>query len=853
MADVDALVAALTLEEKAALTVGGDMFATTAVERVGIPRVNVTDGPSGARGQHYPGAGGAPSSCIPCGSAIGATWDPELAESLGALVGREARDRGCLGLLAPTVNLQRSPRAGRNFECYSEDPLLSGRLAAGYVRGVQSQGVFATVKHFVGNEAEFERMTISSVIDERALRELYLVPFELAVKEGGALGIMTSYNRVNGRWVTEQRSLLIDLLRDEWGFEGLVMTDWFAVADTATSLGAGLDLEMPAPGKALGPKVVDAVRAGTVAEADLDAAVGRLLRGLDRIGALDVPEPPVEPRPPAADDVALLRRAAAAAAVLLTNDGTLPLDGRSLGRVAVIGGPAALPAVVGGGSAQLALHPMTSPRDALVEALGDGVDVRYERGAEISRAPAVVGGAVLRAPDGFEVVRYAGPDGTGEVVERTRQADLRMMLFRLGQEDEHDATWSLRVSGTVVPEEGGTFELALAQAGRARVFVDGALVLDGVTDPPPPGGGDFFGAASKDLLAEVELTADVPVEVVVEYGEPAPGIAGFRVGFRTRDEDALLARAVVAAADADVAVVFVGTNGEWETEGRDRRSLALPGRQDELVARVAAANPRTVVVVNAASPVDLPWVDDVAAVLQCWFAGQEIGPALADVLTGAAEPGGRLATTLPLRLEHTPSHDNFPGENGELRYGEGVFMGYRGFEHRAIAPRFAFGHGLGYSTFTLGEPSLSSTSFQPGDALTVSVPVANVGDRAGSEVVQCYVAPASPRLPRPPKELKAFAKVHLGPGESTVVDLVLDDRSFAYWDPGQPDWDRVTSYFDNALGIGPGIQDRRAPGWQVDPGRYEVLVGRSSVDISGSVSVTVEAPAPAPESDALGS
>jgi len=360
MADVDALVAALTLEEKAALTAGGDMFATTPVERVGIPRVNVTDGPSGARGQHYPGAGGAPSSCIPCGSAVGATWDPDLAEALGALVGREARDRGCLGLLAPTVNLQRSPLAGRNFECYSEDPLLSGRLAAGYVRGVQSQGVFATVKHFVGNEAEFERMTISSVIDERALRELYLVPFELAVKEGGALGIMTSYNRVNGRWVTEQRSLLIDLLRDEWGFEGLVMTDWFAVADTATSLGAGLDLEMPAPGKALGPKVVEAVREGTVAEADLDAAVGRLLRGLDRIGALDAPEPPVEPRPPGPDDVALLRRAAAAAAVLLANDGTLPLDGRRLGRVAVIGAPAALPAVVGGGSAQMALHPMTS-------------------------------------------------------------------------------------------------------------------------------------------------------------------------------------------------------------------------------------------------------------------------------------------------------------------------------------------------------------------------------------------------------------------------------------------------------------------------------------------------------------
>ena len=256
MADVKALVDALTLEEKATLTAGEDLFSTAAVERLGIPKVQVTDGPSGARGSGLPGAGGPPSTCIPCGSAIGASWNPELARSLGALVGREALDRGCRGLLAPTVNLHRSPLAGRNFECYSEDPLLSGRLAAGYVRGVQSEGVFATVKHFVGNEAEFERGSISSVIDERALRELYLLPFEIAIREGGALAIMTAYNRLNGRWLTQQPAFLLDLLRGEWGFEGLVMTDWFAVAETTLSLGAGLDLEMPGPGRALGPAVL---------------------------------------------------------------------------------------------------------------------------------------------------------------------------------------------------------------------------------------------------------------------------------------------------------------------------------------------------------------------------------------------------------------------------------------------------------------------------------------------------------------------------------------------------------------------------------------------------------------------
>ena len=329
------------------------MFATAAIERVGIPRVNVTDGPNGARGQAYPGIAGALSTCIPCGSALGATWDPELVERLGAPLGKEALDRGRRGLLAPTVNLHRSPLAGRNFECYSEDPLLSGRLAAAYVRGVQSAGVFATVKHFVGNEAEYERNSMSSVVDDRSLRELYLVPFELAVREGGALAIMTGYNRLNGHWLTEQPRDLLDILRAEWGFEGLVMTDWFAVADSATSLGAGLDLEMPGPGRALGTGMAALVREGTVPEADLDAAVRRLLVGFDRCGILDAPTPLAEPKDPSPADRDLIRRAATEATVLLCNDGLLPLDVGSLRRVAVLGDHAGMPRIQGGGSARV--------------------------------------------------------------------------------------------------------------------------------------------------------------------------------------------------------------------------------------------------------------------------------------------------------------------------------------------------------------------------------------------------------------------------------------------------------------------------------------------------------------------
>jgi beta-glucosidase len=835
--DVDALLGELTLEEKAALTAGGDLFATASVDRLGIPRINVTDGPNGARGSDLPGVGGTPSTCIPCGSAIGATWDPELAEALGTLVGREALDRGCRGLLAPTVNLHRHPLAGRNFECYSEDPLLSGRLAAGYVRGAQSSGVFATVKHFVGNEAEFERSSIDSVVDERSLRELYLLPFELAVKEGRALGIMTSYNRLNGSWVTEQRELLIGVLRDEWGFDGLVMTDWFAVADTEVSTGAGLDLEMPVPGRALGANLVDAVKDGRVDEADVDRAVRSYLRTLDRVGALDEPERPVRPQGQSDEDLDLLRRSAAEATVLLTNDGVLPLAAGALSKLAVIGPRAASPCIMGGGSAQVTPHRLVSPLEALTEALGDGVEVVHARGAEVSLTPTVVGGAVLRAPDGFELERFGTSDLSGEVIGTDHLDELKVVVFEIGGSDLPEE-WSVRVRGTIVPEESGTFELGLAQAGQARVLLGGEVVLDGVADPPPPGGTEVFGMVSKDLVAEVELTRDVPVEVVVEYTKVGAPSA-FRVGFRTPDAARLVDEAVAAAGDAEVAVVVVGTSGDWESEGHDRGAFGLPGGQDELVRRVAEANPRTVVVVNAAAPVDLPWADDVAAVLQCWFGGQELGPALADVLPGAVEPGGRLATTLPVRLEHSPAHDNFPGENGQLRYGEGLFMGYRGFEHRAIDPRFCFGHGLGYTTFELGEPRLSADRFTPGDTLTVSVPVRNTGDRAGSEVVQLYVAPDSPRLARPPKELKAFAKVRLEPGESTTVDLTLEDRSFAYWDPGQADWDETSSRAGQIALMAGGQQERRAPGWQVDPGRYDLLVGRSSLDVAHSVPIEI--------------
>ena len=827
---VTRLVAALTLDEKAALTAGEDMWSTVAVERVGLPKVRVTDGPSGARGAALPGEVASTSTCVPCGTALGATWDPQLVERVGEVLGAEARSKACHVLLAPTVNIHRSPLAGRNFECYSEDPLLSGVLGAAFVRGAQSRGVATTVKHFVGNDAEFERYTMSSEIDERTLREIYLLPFELAIREGGSLGIMTGYNRVNGAWCSEHNELLHGILRDEWGFEGFVISDWFAAASTVASARAGLDLEMPGPGRAFGAALAAAVRAGEVEEATLDVQVQRLLTVFERVGAFDG-EHALHPDSADATDAtdvtdepehrAVALQAATDAMVLLKNDGVLPLATRSVRRVAVIGQNAGRAVIMGGGSSQVQPPYRVTPLEALRTRWGDDVSVVFEPGVDIDTTV-----PPLSQPMAVEV--FAGADRQGDVVAR-REHPNGEIVFMGSPVPEQAGPFSFRARTTVVPPDSGAYVFTLVQVGRSRLLIDGTPVLDGFTDPPRRGT-SFFGLGSEEITATVELTGGRAVEVEVEYSsDTAAAVYAVKLGFARRQPADAMERAVAAAAGADAAVVVVGTTNEWESEGHDRSSMDLPGDQDKLVARVVAANPNTVVVVNAGAPVTMPWADQAGAVLQVWFGGQEMSHALAGVLTGDTEPGGRLPTTFPLRVEHNPSFGNFPGENDEVRYGEGVLVGYRWYEARHLPVRFPFGHGLSYTRFTIGAPRPSTTIIAADATLTIEVPVSNIGDRAGAEVVQCYVAPVAPRLTRPAKELKAFAKVRLEPGESTVVTLALDRRAFAYWDPGSPEHADLKS---RRPFMARGGRDATAPGpgWRVDPGRYELHIGRSSAD-----------------------
>jgi beta-glucosidase len=843
--DLDALVAQMTLEEKATLLAGADLWSTVALPRLDIPSVRVTDGPNGARGPvlpEVPGTDPLTSVCVPCGAGLGATWDTALIDRVGAMLGEEARTKACRVLLAPTVNLHRSPLGGRNFESYSEDPCLAGRIAAAFVRGVQSRGVATTVKHFAGNESELDRFVADTIADERTLRELYLLPFEMAVREGGALGIMTSYNRLNGEHCADSSWLLADVLRGEWGFEGFVVSDWFALAQTPLAIRAGLDLEMPGPGRAYGPRLAAAVQDGTVDESLVDAAVGRLLGVLDRIGALDDDpdeQPRSEDRP---EHRALAREAAVAATVLLRNEGVLPLTAERLRRVAVIGPNADRAQIMGGGSASLPAHHLRSPLAALRDRLGDQVEIVHEPGVDISLTTPEVPASWLTGADGAPgmTVDFYAVDDLGGTVLASGRRDAGTAVWFGAPTPEVGPVFSSRATATLRSDRAGRWLVSLVQTGPSRLLVDGRVLLDG-TVAELPAGHDFLGLGSRELTAELDLDPARPVEIVVEHTNRAPGlVAGTKVGVRPAPPADGIERAVAAAEGADAVIVVVGTDADWESEGSDRTSMHLPGAQDELVERVLAVAPDAVVVINTGAPVALPWADHARALLQIWFGGQEMADAMVDVLLGDADPGGRLPTTIPEAVEHNPSFGNFPAENGRIVYGERLLVGYRWYDARQLRVRFPFGHGLSYTTFELGPPSCSSNRFVPGGTLSVEVPVTNTGDRRGSEVVQLYVAPIRPLLSRPPKELKAFAKVELDPGETTTVRFELGDRAFAYWQPGDPDAERLGELLATQVAwVRPPSGLGRARGWAVDAGPHRLLIGRSAANIAHVLTVDI--------------
>ncbi|SDT19331.1 beta-glucosidase [Jiangella sp. DSM 45060] len=795
---MDDLLGKLTLEQKVRLLTGTDSWRLPAEPAIGLRPVVLTDGPAGVRAAHLAGHGTAVN--LPSGTALGASWDVELAARFGAVLAAETRRVGADVLLGPTVNLHRSPLGGRHFEAFSEDPLLTSRLAAAYVRGVQDGGVGACPKHYVANDFETERFTADVAVSERALRELYLAAFEDTVVEERPWMVMAAYNSVSGATMTEN-ALLASPLCDEWAFDGVVVSDWGAARTTVAAGRARLDLVMPGPDGPWGAALVDAVRAGSVPEAAVDEKVRRLLRLAERVGALS-DAPPVAPPP--VDGPALAREAAAAGMVLVRNaGGELPWNPARLRSLAVIGQSAVLARTQGGGSAYVQPEHVVSPLDGLRAALPD-VDVRWSLGAQVQRGLVPLPPAGLTDPEtgspGVRLVVRAA-DGTVLRSERHRSAD----LTRIGSKRLAGAA-SIELATIHRPDDDGPVRLGVAAAGRVRLRVDGADAIDTVLDHD---GASFAGGLVSPPVASapVELRAGRPVHVAVRLDLPdRPGdhtAATLVVGtdLATSSPEDELAAAVAAARDADAVLVVVGTTPDMESESFDRSTLALPGRQDELVRAVSAANPHTVVAVNAGAPVLLPWRSEVAAVLLTWFGGQELGHALADVLLGLVEPGGRLPTTWPAAEDDVPVLATAPVD-GVVRYDEGVHVGYRAWLRSGAEPAYPFGHGLGYTTWSFDDLVV--------DGREVTVRVRNTGARPGKQVVQVYLSRADSTVDRPARWLAGFAVVRAAPGATATARVELRPRSFAHWDGG----------------------------WRTEPGTFTVHAGPDVADLPLRAEVT---------------
>ncbi|QIS10121.1 beta-glucosidase family protein [Nocardia arthritidis] len=798
-----ALVGKLTLEQKVRLLTGADIWSTAAEPAIGLRSMTLSDGPSGVRGPVWDERD--PSLNLPSATALAATWDLALAARYGAASAAEARRKGVHVVLGPTINLHRSPLGGRHFEAYSEDPLLTGELAAAYVAAVQRHGVAATPKHYVANDSETDRFTVDVDLDERALHELYLAPFEAAVRAGAWL-VMSAYNSVHAVTMSEN-PLLTTPLRTEWGFDGVVVSDWTAVRSTVAAANADQDLAMPGPEGPWGAKLVAAVRDGSVPEAAIDRKVLRLLRLAARVGALD----PVEPRPdPAVDGLAVAREVAAAGMVLLRNDGELPWAGSAPGSIAIIGEAAVYPRTQGGGSATVVPDEVIGPVDGLRAALPD-TEITVHPGVPVqtgihplplsTMTDPVTGEPGLRA-------RFLDADGAELRTEHRRAAQ----LVYLGQVPAGAAAIELSTNYLPGPDDPAAVRLGVAGIGRTELTVDGETVFDTVlTGTGEALGAALFapGVASAPVITDSGRPLAVVVHQEIENSSATMGLVVVTLGTEAAvtDPAAALADAAAMARAADVAVVVVGTSAQTESEGFDRTTLALPGAQDELVRAVAAANPRTVVVVNSGGPVLMPWRDEVAAVLLTWFGGQQLGNALADVLLGRREPGGRLPTTWPAAEADVPVLSTTPVD-GVLRYDEGIHIGYRAWLKSNRLPAYPFGHGLGYTSWELGDLTVT-----PGadEAFEIRVPLRNTGIREGKQVVQAYLSRSDSAVDRPVRWLAGFATITLPAGAAREVLITVPRRAFAHWDGG----------------------------WRVEPGTFTVHVGTSVAELPRAADITV--------------
>lgn len=811
-ARIESLLNQMTTAEKVAMLSGKNAWQTMPVERLGIPSLTMTDGPHGVRANRTgPERISGAATSFPTGVSMAASWDPDLIERVGVALAEETRALGCEILLGPCVNIMRTPLAGRNFEAYAEDPHLAGRIGVAWVKGLQSQRIGASLKHYACNNQEIERNRGDAIVDERALREIYLPQFEAVVKETQPWTVMCAYNRINGVYASQHDRLLNQILRDEWGFKGLVVSDWGANHTTVDSVAGGLDLEMPGPAKWYGRLLEEAVNLWQIPEAQIDDAVRRILRMLIISGKMDEDAKLPEGNFNTPEHQALARELAEASITLLTNaNNVLPLRGVS--SIAVIGPNATEARIGGGGSSYLEPPYRVSPLEGLAERLGESVSISYTQGcANYAELPALKPNRPAPHSDanGFWGTFYNNATLEGAPVAERLDLYLDQWRYLPPAGVDTDA-FSARWEGLFKPDESGRYTFKLRNSGSARLYLNDQLIAE-TTPEQAPAEHPIATAAS-----HANLTAGDTYRIRLEHVKPS--------GMEVRelrllgaydpapDDDDRIERAVDLAKTSDVAIIFGGMPQGYESEGHDRPHMQLPGKQDELIQAVAAANPRTIVILNVGSPVEMPWINDVAAVVLAYYPGQEAGHALANVLMGDVNPSGKLPVTFPQRYVDNPTFINYPGTR-EVRYGEGIFVGYRYYEAKNVTPLFPFGHGLSYTTFDYSDLTVP-VEIRQGDAFEVKLNVTNTGPVAGKEVVQLYVADKASTLVRPLKELKAFQKLELEPGDTEGVTFKLQPRDLSYYDPYAADW-------------------------VAEPGEFEILVGRSSADIRVSTTVTL--------------
>jgi len=799
---IEALVPQLTLEEKVQLLTGRDFWTTWPMEKIGLRRMVVSDGPSGVRGEVWDER--QPSMNFPSATAISSSWDPAIADRLGAASAVEARRKGVDVVLGPTINLHRSPLGGRHFEAFSEDPVLTAELAAAYVSGAQRNGVGATPKHYVANDSETDRFTVDVKVGDRPLRELYLLAFEKAIVESKAWAVMSAYNSINGATATENE-LLETPLNSEWGFDGVVISDWTAVR-SINSARHSQDLVMPGPEGPWGEALVAAVKAGEVEEASIDRKVLRILQLAARVGALEGFDAVGLQEADREDPIAFAREASAAGTVMVKNDGVLPLDPAAVKTVAVIGHNARYARTQGGGSATVVPEKIVTPLEGVRDVFGAD-KVTYSVGAVVQEGISELPLEQITNPvTGAPGLRVRFVDANGEELFAEDRRATALVWF--GGDAPIIASSMVQFETVYTPEETGSIRLGFSTAGNGRIFVNGELRHEANIVPEGTDLGAAF-LAPPSASVNVPVAAGVPLRLRVELdtadrtGSLANALS-ITIGTEADDSnpEALITEAAEAARAADVVVVVVGTNSRVESEGYDRTTLELPGLQDRLVHAVAAANPRTVVIVNSGSPVLLPWRSEVAATLIGYFGGQEFGHALTDILTGATEPGGRLPTTWPATQEDVPVINVTPDADGKLTYDEGIHIGYRAWLKAGTTPAYEFGYGLGYTDWTLDAVE-GPANAAPDAVVPLSVRLTNTGKRAGKNVVQVYAEKPDSSVDRPVRWLVASIPVWAEPGETVTADLELPTRLLAYWDNG----------------------------WTYEPGEYTLRIGTSVTDL----------------------